>query len=198
MLFDFLSLRFDPRAPVVEGAEIVTRHLSDLSELFADQISYSQMVEASNPVIYQVSTWEVASGDGDLVCGFGTLFPGKVGAEYYFTKGHYHAWRAAAEVYIGLSGSGYMLLEHEPTGESRLLPLLANYCVYVPGFTAHRTINVGNTPLTYIGIYSPRAGHDYGALAEANFRQVLVEQHDQPVLMDREVFCASLFPKDVS
>jgi glucose-6-phosphate isomerase len=31
----------------------------------------------------------------------GVLMPGKVGAEYFMTKGHIHAWRPAAEVYLG-------------------------------------------------------------------------------------------------
>ena len=39
------------------------------------------------------------------------------------TKGHLHAWREAAEFYIGLSGEGVMLLEDEASGESRMVSL---------------------------------------------------------------------------
>jgi glucose-6-phosphate isomerase len=192
MLLDGLSLKFDPLAPEVEGTEITERRLFDLQGYFADEQAYEQLL-AENPLLYRVSSWEVASGEGDLICGFGVLQPGKVGDEYFFTKGHYHEWREAAEIYIGLSGQGYMLLEHETSRESKLLPLGQNQIVYVPGHTAHRTINVGTVPLTYIGIYSVRAGHDYGPLAQNNFQKVLVAKDGQPTLLDRQKYLNSQF-----
>jgi glucose-6-phosphate isomerase len=185
-----LSLKFDPLAPELKDAEISERHLSDLQGYFADEDAYEQLI-AENPLLYRVSSWEVAFGEGDLGCGFGVLQPGKVGDEYFFTKGHYHQWREAAEIYIGLSGEGYMLLEHETNKESTLLPLGPNQIVYVPGYTAHRTINIGTVPLTYIGIYSVRAGHDYGTLAENNFQKVLVDSGGQPTLLDRQKYLNS-------
>jgi glucose-6-phosphate isomerase len=191
MLSDALSLKFNPFSPEVENGEVSERRLSDLQIYFADQAAYHRLL-AENPVLYCVSTWVVDQSDGDLICGFGILQPGKVGEEYFFTKGHYHKWREAAEIYIGLSGQGYMLLEHETSKESQLLPLGPNRIVYVPGHSAHRTINVGTEPLTYMGIYSSQAGHDYGALAENNFQKVLVAQNDQPTLMDRLEFVNSL------
>ena len=107
------------------------------------------------------------------------------------TKGHYHAWRPAAEVYIGLSGEGMMLLEDETTWASRLLPFTPNSVIYVPGHTAHRTINTGQVPLAYLGIYPAEAGHDYGAIAQRNFKKVVVAVDGSPTLMDRETFLAS-------
>ncbi|MEQ8675302.1 MAG: glucose-6-phosphate isomerase family protein [Aggregatilineales bacterium] len=190
-----LSLKFDPSAPEVENADVTIRRLSDLNGAFADQSRFDAMLTENDPVLYRVSSWEVADGDGDLVCGFGTLYPGKVGDEYFLTKGHYHEWREAAEIYIGLSGEGFMLLEHESSGESRMVSLLPNQIVYVPGHTAHRTVNTGNKPLTYIGIYSPRAGHDYGALVEKNFRQVIVEKDGKPALLDRAEYLSILNPE---
>jgi glucose-6-phosphate isomerase len=78
-----------------------------------------------------------------------------------------------------------MLLEDEQTSESRLEPLGAGKVVYVPGHTAHRTMNTGNEPLTYFGVYPAYAGHDYGAIAERNFRKILVEVDGKAVLKDR-------------
>ena len=46
------------------------------------------------------------------------------------------------------------------------MPLTPESAVYVPGHTAHRTINTGDMPLTYLGIYPARAGHDYGVIAD--------------------------------
>ncbi len=112
--------------------------------------------------------------------------PGKIGREYYLTKGHFHAWRPAAEVYLGLRGHGLMLLEDER--ESRVVPLMPQTAVYVPGHTAHRTINTGDEPLIYLGVYPAGAGHDYAAIAERNFRTVVVEANGQPVLLDRAAY----------
>ena len=78
-----------------------------------------------------------------------------------------------------------MLLEEENSGESRLVPLGAHQAVYVPGHTAHRTINIGAEPLVYLGVYPARAGHDYGVIAKRNFRKVVIEREGQPVLLDR-------------
>lgn len=196
MLPDILSLGFDPFAPKIRETEINEKRLSELRGYFADKDAYEQLLE-TDPVLYRVSTWVVAHGAGDLICGFGTLQPGKVGDEYFFTKGHYHKWREAAEVYIGLSGAGYLLLEHETSKESKLLPFGPNCLVYVPGYTAHRTINVGNMPLTYIGIYSTQAGHDYGSLAKTNFQKVLVAKDSVPTLMDRQEYVNSLTKRGV-
>jgi glucose-6-phosphate isomerase len=57
--------------------------------------------------------------------------------------------------------------------------------VYVPGYTAHRTINTGAIPLVYLGVYPAQAGHDYGSIAHKNFDNVVLEIDGQPVLMDR-------------
>jgi len=112
--------------------------------------------------------------------------PGRIGAEYFLTKGHLHAWRPAAEFYFGLQGEGMMLLEDETTGESRLVDLRPQSVVYVPGHTAHRTLNTGSVPLSYIGVYPARAGHDYGKIAQRNFRFVVVERDGAPRMIERQ------------
>lgn len=172
----------------VKGAKPTERRLSDLEGFFADSEAYQQALRKNDPVIYHVQGINPADGDGDLHYGLGTLMPGKIGKEYYLTKGHFHSWREAGEVYIGLEGTGLMLLEDEKTGESKMLSLEKNSIVYVPGFTAHRTVNCGDIPLKYIGVYPAAAGHDYGAIAERNFHKVILEINDKPKLIDRKEF----------
>lgn len=187
-----LFTRFDPQTGSIDGALLVERRLSDLQVCFADEAACRAILAKGDPVIYTVSTFGPVQGEGQLHCTLGMLMPGRIGAEYYLTRGHLHTWRPAAEFYIGLCGEGMILLENEVTGETRLVPLVPNSAVYVPGFTAHRTINTGNVPLTYLGIYPASAGHDYDAIAEHNFRKVVVAVDGQPTLMDREAFVASL------
>jgi glucose-6-phosphate isomerase len=181
-----LVSHYNPVTGEIPGAPVVKRHLSELRGCFADAAAYEAALAAGDRLLYTVAAVEPAGGDGALHYGIGRLMPGKVGDEYLMTKGHLHAWRPAAEFYFGMQGEGVMLLEDEDTGVSRLVPLRPNGAVYVPGHTAHRTMNVGLTPLTYLGVYPAQAGHDYSAIARSNFRCVVVERNGQPVMLERK------------
>lgn len=176
---------YNPATGELARTKPVERRLADLRGCFAGAAAYEAALTAGNPLLYRVASVEPAAGEGDLHYGVGCLMPGKIGDEYFLTKGHLHAWRPAAEFYFGLTGEGVMLLEDEATGESRMVPLHPHHAVYVPGHTAHRTMNTGSTPLTYLGVYPARAGHDYGAIAQRNFRCVVVERAGQPTLIER-------------
>jgi glucose-6-phosphate isomerase len=180
-----LLSRYNPSTGEISDAPLAERHLSDLKDCFADTAAYEGALAAGNPLVYTVTAIEPGSGDGDLHYGLGCLMPGKIADEYFMTKGHLHAWREAAEFYFGLGGEGVMLLQDEATGESRMVPLEPNGAVYVPGRTAHRTMNVSNVPLTYIGVYPAKAGHDYGSIAKTNFRCMVVERNGKPAMVER-------------
>jgi len=184
MIPDAVLSQLDINTGLIEGARLTRRHLSDLEGIFLDSAAYARAVSRGNPLVYTVSAVDRASGEGALHYALGTLLPGRIGREYFMTKGHYHTWREAAEVYLGLSGEGAMLLENE-SGESALLPLKPKTIVYVPGRTAHRTINTGAEPLVYVGVYPAAAGHDYAAIAAKNFRNVVLEEYGAPVMLDR-------------
>jgi len=183
-----LHSRLDFEAGRIEGGDFLERRLSDLRGYFADGTAHAEAVERGDPLVYTVSSVVGATGDGALHYSLVVLMPGRVGREYYMTKGHYHAWRPAAEVYLGVRGEGVMLLEEQESGLSRLLPLRRNEAVYVPGHTAHRTVNTGDGPLVFLGVYPAEAGHDYATLAARNFRCVVCEQDGAPAMVDRLEF----------
>ena len=185
---DKILSSYNPATGEIPGAPAVKRHASDLRGCFADAAACEAAIAAGDPLIYTVFSVAVADGDGDLHYGLGLIMPGKIGGEYFLTKGHLHSWRPAAEIYFGLTGEGVMLLEDEATGESRMVALRPNGAVYVPGHTAHRTINAGAAPLTYIGVYPAKAGHDYGALAKNNFRCVVAARNGRPAIINRKDF----------
>ena len=180
-----LIQQFDLDTGDIRGGKRLERRLSELKGCFKDAAACEHAVRGDNPLVYTVSSIDFANGDGDLHYGLGVIYPGSIGGEYFLTKGHLHSWRAAAEVYIGLRGEGAMLLEDELTGESRLCPLGENLVVYVPGDTAHRTVNTGSKPLVYLGVYPAKAGHDYEAIAQRNFRKIVVARDGKPVMIDR-------------
>ena len=185
---------FDPVTGTIDGLPGSVRRLSDMRGYFADSAAYANHLTQDDPVLYTVASMDSAQGEGQLHYGLGLIMPGRIGEEYYMTKGHYHAWRSAAEVYIGLRGTGLMLLEDEQAG-STLLTLTRNSIVYVPGYTAHRTINTGDEPLVYLGIYPASAGHDYGAIAERNFLQVVVAVDNDPIMLSRSSYLEQLAAK---
>ena len=185
---DRLLSHYNPATGELAGVKAVERYLADLRGCFADETAYEAALAAGNPLIYRVASFAPAGGEGDLHYGVGCILPGKIGNEYYLTKGHLHAWRPAAEFYFGLSGEGAMLLEDEASGASRLVPLRPHQAVYVPGHTLHRTINTDRTTLTYLGVYSARAGHDYGMITMRNFRFVVIDCEGRPTLVDRKAF----------
>lgn len=180
-----LLTRLDPDTGAIDGRPVTLRRLSDLRGCFRDAAAFERRLAQEDSLVYSVCAVEARSGEGDLHYGLGVIQPGRVGDEYFLTKGHLHTWRAAAEVYLCLAGEGAMLLEDDATGESRLVPMTAHSVIYVPGHTAHRTMNTGQVPLVYVGVYCARAGHDYGALASRNFRSVVVERDGLPVMLPR-------------
>lgn len=183
-----LFRRFFPELGTLQDADLTRRHLSDLKGSFVDEAAYAAALSAGDRLLYTVATVEPQDGEGALHYAIGRIMPGMVGAEYHMTKGHYHAWRAASELYIGLHGQGIMLLEEEKSGEGRAVALLPNSAVYVPGHTAHRTVNTGDVPLTYLGVYPAGAGHDYAAIAEHNFQQIVVVLQGEAVVLKRTAY----------
>ena len=166
-----LSLPFDPATGVVVGRESSERRLSQLRGCFADEGAFEEALRA-DPMVYAVTGVEIGSGPGDLHYGVGVLYPGRVGDEFYLTRGHVHAWREAAEVYVTTHGAGLMLLEDEHSGRAWVEPMTAASVLVVPPFTLHRTVNVGGEPLVYVGVYPAAAGHDYAAVQARGFVQV--------------------------
>jgi glucose-6-phosphate isomerase, archaeal len=179
-----ITLPYSPLTGEIPGCPVVERWLSQLKDSFFDAQAYEAALAEGDRLVYRVSSVEPASGPGDLNYALGVIYPGQVGGEYYLTRGHVHAWREAAEVYLCLSGEGLMLLESEQ-GECQAAAMHANSVVYVPGSTAHRTINTGSQPLVYWGIYPAAAGHDYAFVQQRGFQQVVVEINGQPAVMKR-------------
>jgi len=175
LVLEFRSGALEPHTSRIE------RHVSDLRGAFADRAALEALVEDGDPVVYEVLQYDVPEETGQLVCCTTVLHPGSVGDEYFMTKGHYHAVRDTAEVYLGLSGQGYLLLMTEEGGSSAM-PMSAGTVAYVPPRWAHRSVNTGEEPFVFFAVYPGQAGHDYGAIEESGFDQRVRRGTDAPVL----------------
>ena len=160
------------------------RKLSQMQDMYLDADAAQKLVDAGDPVVYEFYEVGAPEHAGDLAFGTSITYPGKVGKEYYMTKGHFHTILETAEVYYTLSGSGYMLTEN-PEGDVQLHALEPGKAVYVPQRYAHRSINTGDTPLVTFFTFRGDAGHDYGTIETQGYRKLVIEGEDgKPTVID--------------
>lgn len=173
---------FDLKTGFSQTAETTKRRLSQMKEMFCDQKAVNHILAEDDPVIYEFHELGCPERAGDLAFGTTILYPGKIGSEYYFTKGHFHTVLETAEVYYTMSGQGYMVMEN-PEGDCIEMPLSANQAVYVPRRYAHRTVNTGSTPLVLFYTFDADAGHDYGTIETKGYHRLIVEKDGKPAVV---------------
>lgn len=167
---------------IVDARLVTQRFLSDLKGLFADPLAEAALL-AQNPLVYEVfEAAEIPEITGHLLYSTTVIRPGKVGEEYYLTRGHYHALEDRAELYFGLLGEGCLLLQNGE-GEVDVQPVSPGTAAYVPPYWAHRTINTGAENFVFLAVYPAEAGHNYTAIAERGFVSILVERDGRPQLV---------------
>lgn len=160
---------------------LIERRASSLRDAFADVEALEELVAHGDPLVYQVRQYDVPEETGQLVSCTTVIQPGTVGDEFFMTKGHFHAERATGEVYLGLSGRGLLLLMTED-GRKADLPMERGTLAYVPPSWAHRTVNVGDEPFSFLAVYPGHAGHDYGAIEKTGFQQRVYRTPRGPVI----------------
>jgi len=179
-----LSIPFDLATGLSGDVEPIRRKLSAMAGMYADQKAFDEMVAAGDPTVYEFYDLGMPDDAGDIAFGTSITYPGKVGDEYFMTKGHFHSILPTAEVYYCLRGSGQMMMEN-PEGDWEARELTAGVAVYVPSRYAHRSINTSSDePLVTFFAFRADAGHDYGTIEERGFRKLVVERDGQAVIVD--------------
>jgi glucose-6-phosphate isomerase len=151
----------------------VTRKASDMRGFYLDNEALEKEIENGDPIIYEVFA-VTNEGEGEISYGVTVLHPGKIGDEFYMTKGHYHEKRDRAELYIGIKGEGLLLMQNNDKVE--WYEMRRGSVIYVPPYWAHRSINTGKEDFVFLAIYPGDAGHDYGSIAERGFAKIVVER----------------------
>ncbi len=154
--------------------------LKNVPSIFED--GYSKLDRET--VIYEVqSILPVEEGqEGGLFYGKTIIHPGKVGNEYFMTKGHFHQKADRAEFYWGIQGEGILLLmdEDRNTWAEKMYPGSLHY---INGNIAHRTINTGSTILSFGACWPSDAGHNYREILDKGFSARLIEVDGKPQLI---------------
>ena len=162
----------------------ITRKLSAMRGQYADQERYAAMLAEEDVVLYEVYEVNRPAAVGELLHGVSIVHPGKVGNEYFMTKGHFHRELATAEIYYCLKGDGMMVME-TPEGEWSVQAMSPGQVLYVPPRWAHRSVNTSpREDLVTFFVYPAQAGHDYGTIERRGFRKLIVEQDNRPRVMD--------------
>ena len=174
---------FDLTSGFSKTAVTTKRYLSQMKEMYCDQSAVDTALKSGDPLIYEFHELGCPERAGDLAFGTTILYPGKVGEEYYFTKGHFHTILDTAEVYYTLSGEGYMVMEN-PEGDCIEMPLTKGQAVYVPRRYAHRTVNTGTAPLVLFYTFAADAGHDYGTIESKGYHKLIVERNGKPTVIN--------------
>ncbi len=165
-------------------AKPTDRFVSNMVEQFMDREAAKAIVANGDAQLYSFFELEqIPERAGELRFGTSIVYPGKVGKEYFMTKGHFHTMLETAEVYYCLSGEGAMLME-TPEGEVDIQWLRRGEALYVPPRWAHRSINTGAEKLVTFFTFAADAGHDYGTIEKKGYRKCLIDVDGTPTLVD--------------
>ena len=153
----------------------ITRRLSALKGQFQDERAYEKMILKDDPVLYEVYEIKRPEVEGEILMGISIVHPGKVGNEFYMTKGHFHTVIDTAEMYYCLHGEGFMVME-TIDGETSVEPLSPGKVLYVPPGWAHRSVCTSRQQdLVTFFAYPGNSGHNYGTIEERGFRKIVIE-----------------------
>ena len=169
-----LTLPFPKIIPSKVDAHI-KRPLSSLRGMFLDNEALEKMLKQDDPLVYEVFEIKRPEVDGELALGISVIHPGKVGAEFFMTKGHFHSVLETAEVYYCLQGEGYMVME-TPEADTSVAALHPGTVLYVPPRWAHRSVCTSRQgDLVTLFVYPAHAGHDYGTIEQQGFRKLVID-----------------------
>lgn len=171
----------------LEGRDVIgiEKKLGDLEGIFSDEECRRQM--SQDTVVYKVQAHlPVEEGTpGGLFFGRTEIYPGKVGDEYFMTKGHFHSNSDRAEYYWGIEGEGLLLLmdRERNTWAERMYKGSLHY---IPAHVAHRTVNIGDSILSFGACWPSDAGHNYDEILENGFSARALEKDGEAVLVTEE------------
>lgn len=133
---------------------MIKRTIRDMKDMYKGSIEIDE-----ETVVYTADNVYYGESSEHLMAGITTIYPGKVGEEFFMTKGHNHI-KSAGEVYYGLEGEAVILLKYEDEVEEEKI-LRPGEVVYCPPGVAHRAINKGQTISKFLCVCRADAGHNY-------------------------------------
>ena len=167
------------------GAGLITssKTIGQLTNMFLDEKARQQMDQQQQVYRVQAQLPVDEGTTGGLFMGTTWIKPGTVGNEYFMTHGHFHQLANRGEYYWGLEGNGVLLLMDEERN-TRAVFMYPGSLHYIPGYTAHRMVNIGDTELSFGACWPSDAGHNYDEIKERGFSKRLINQNGTPTLIN--------------
>lgn len=179
-----LAIRFNLEDGLSPDLKSTKRMLSAMDGMYLNNNELKEMIKDEDILVYEFYELGIPEDPGELAYGTTILYPGKVGDEYFMTKGHFHSKMNTAEIYYCLKGHGYLLMEN-PEGDVELREMTPGVSVYVPPRFAHRSINISEIePFIMFFVFRADAGHDYKTIETKGFRKLIIEIDGKPKVID--------------
>ena len=168
----------------LKGEQVLQKRtcLKDLQSMYKDSEAVTTL--APDTVLYNVEAYlPVPEGTtAGLFFGITKINPGQVGNEYYFTRGHFHELPDRGEFYWGIEGEGMLILMDEQRN-CRAEKMYPGSLHYIPGHTAHRVANTGQTILSFGACWPSDAGHNYKEIMDNGFSARLLNIDGEATLV---------------
>lgn len=169
------SCRIDPGGAMTNPTGAKRTRIRDLAGLFADEAAFAALSAANGDALaYGVDEFRPErAAPQELIFGTSTLEPGRVGDEFFMTRGHIHVKSDRPEIYFCQEGRGVMHMEL-PSGETKPMEMHPGIVIHVPPYWIHRSVNTGTAPLVTFFCYPADAGQDYEIIARAGGMRTLI------------------------
>jgi glucose-6-phosphate isomerase len=135
-------------------------------------------------LLYRTQTFMTSPEErpGVVLWGATTLMPGRVGDEFFMTRGHRHLRTSHGELCVTVSGQGALVLMDEGrfTWTQEMSPGTTHW---IDGGLAHRTVNIGDEPLMFFCAWPADCGHDYDEIERLGFSARLVSVQGRATLV---------------
>lgn len=179
-----ISIKFSMEDGLSPDRIPTRRMLSNMKGMYYYQEDFEIMLKREDVCVYEFYELGIPKKPNHLAYGTTTIYPGKVGKEYFMTKGHFHEKLETAEVYYCTKGHGFLLME-DINGKVEIQEITPGTSVYVPPKFAHRSINISkNEPFIMFFVFRADAGHDYKTIETKGFRKLIVEKNGNPEIID--------------
>jgi glucose-6-phosphate isomerase, archaeal len=181
-LVDPASFKVLIEGGVLDGANgRYLKRFSDLRGLYADSAAFeAASSEHPDRIVYEVTEFRPSERAGDMIFGVTRMVPGRIGNEFFLTRGHIHARPDRPEIYFGQRGTGVMQME-SPSGETRVIKIEPQSICYVPPYWIHRSVNIGDDELVMMFGYPADSGQDYSIIEKSGgmrHRVIASDNHD--------------------
>lgn len=144
-----------------------TVHLSKIRDLFKYQDEIKRILEKDDLIIYETYYPDIEENEMYLFYGITKIHPGRIGKEFFMTRGHIHKPEVMSETYTCLSGKGMLLVQKDK--KIKKIPMTPGTIAYVGPYSMHRTYNTGNEPFIFITSIRADYMHDYSILENPGF-----------------------------